>query len=288
MLSYNLPALQELLENIKNLTDVTAAFYDEDFRPVAASYNVNEFCRCIKKAYQGRCITTDESAFNELKRSSENYFSYTCHFGMTEIIAKFKSDNRVLGYLQLGPFRNVENQEKTLANIRNLCAITGDDETSMIKDYFSKPEFDDCKAVSVKFLVFAFFEYVKSKNILTNGKNIFFSEILPYIRNNLDKELTISHLCKTFYISKKQLYAIFEKSSKRSPINLINYERVQSAIHLLVNTDMPLADVAESVGIKDYTYFIKIFKRYTSHPPKYFRNKNVLTDDAIEITDQSV
>lgn len=61
-------------------------------------------------------------------------------------------------------------------------------------------------------------------------------------------------------------------------INLINFERTQKAVHLLVNTDMPLTSVAESVGINDYTYFIKIFKRYTSHSPKYFRNKNAVNN----------
>lgn len=48
---------------------------------------------------------------------------------------------------------------------------------------------------------------------------------------------------------------------------------------------MPLTEVAESVGISDYTYFIKIFKRYTYHSPKYFRNKNSV-DNPITVYDE--
>ena len=43
------------------------------------------------------------------------------------------------------------------------------------------------------------------------------------------------------------------------------------AKRLIVTTEMPIQNIAEAVGIPDYSYFIKVFKSATGNTPTHYR-----------------
>ena len=45
------------------------------------------------------------------------------------------------------------------------------------------------------------------------------------------------------------------------------------ARELIENTDEPLTDIADKVGIHDYNYFGKIFRKTFGHAPSFYRRK---------------
>lgn len=56
--------------------------------------------------------------------------------------------------------------------------------------------------------------------------------------------------------------------------------RLTHACRLLSETYMPIAEVAENVGFRDYHYFCTAFKRFCSMTPSQYRDAHSTPTDA--------
>jgi AraC-like DNA-binding protein len=68
------------------------------------------------------------------------------------------------------------------------------------------------------------------------------------------------HLCRVF----KKAYGI-------SPITYLNNQRMERACMLLRDTETPISEIAESVGIDNPAYFSRLFAKYTRMSPRDYR-----------------
>ncbi len=67
---------------------------------------------------------------------------------------------------------------------------------------------------------------------------------------------------------------IFKKYSGMSIFTYIHQLRIQRAQYLLMNSELPVNRIAESVGFTDPYYFSRLFKRFTHCSPSDFRKQN--------------
>ena len=72
-------------------------------------------------------------------------------------------------------------------------------------------------------------------------------------------------------MSQKLLYRRFRDSTGMTPGQWINRQRMDTARLLIVSTDRSLPEIAAEVGVKDYNYFIKLFKKRFGYTPMHFR-----------------
>jgi AraC-like DNA-binding protein len=96
-------------------------------------------------------------------------------------------------------------------------------------------------------------------------------KIKGFIKNNLDKKLTIDLLCRQFKVGKTKLQEGFTLLSGKSVHQFIIEERVNMAKLLLV-TDASVSDVALKVGYVETSNFIRMFKQVTGMTPMQYRN----------------
>ena len=272
MIYYDVPLFSDLASHITTLTDASACFYTEDFRPTQIINGKNNpFCSFVKQCEKENCLNTDTWALAMARDSSVPYVHYFCHFGLVEIIVKLSIDNVIYGYFLIGPFRDPSKKEIDKAKIKNFCQLNGVDESKMLTAYSKVAEFSQEKFRAIRVLVEAIFTYAKQQNIVSLQDNLFETSISPYIKNNLNENLSSESLCKKFYLTPKQLYNTFIKSTGKSPKKYVTEQRILQAKTLIVTTDMPLPQIAESVGISDYNYFIKVFKSVDGHTPLFHR-----------------
>ena len=165
--------------------------------------------------------------------------------------------------------------KKTKENIELIKKLTSNQPAKNTKKalhfYQKIPHFSLEKYYAIRNLCFTIFEYAKNHNIISQPSNLFSEEIASYIAENLDQPLSIEFLCKKFFLTQKQLYRLFETNAKKTPKRYINEQRVNKARHMIISTNRPLSEIAMSVGVSDYNYFIKIFKAYDGHTPMYYR-----------------
>ena len=95
--------------------------------------------------------------------------------------------------------------------------------------------------------------------------------INKYITDNLGSELTVTTLCRTFGLSRAAIYEFFSKAYGTTVQKFIFSKRMQCAENLLKNSSASISEIAIEVGIKDYNYFIKVFKKHFGISPLKFR-----------------
>jgi AraC-like DNA-binding protein len=96
---------------------------------------------------------------------------------------------------------------------------------------------------------------------------------VSYIRENYDKEITLSDIAGVSGLSTKYFCAFFRNMTEKTPIEYLNMYRVERAARKLLGSDMSVTDIAYSVGFNDLSYFIKTFKTYKKCTPKAYRKK---------------
>ncbi|MDF1697796.1 MAG: AraC family transcriptional regulator [Saprospiraceae bacterium] len=97
--------------------------------------------------------------------------------------------------------------------------------------------------------------------------------IIEYIRNNLDKNLTIKELSDKVYMSESNFHRVFKNELNISPVDFINNERIKLAVSLLQNPNKRIKDVYSQCGYNSLSYFIRMFKRLKRLSPKEYQTQ---------------
>ena len=99
--------------------------------------------------------------------------------------------------------------------------------------------------------------------------------VVGYIKQNYPQKITISDLAEMVGWSESNLYAAFKKQFGVSPIAYLNDYRLECSAKLLASTNQPVELIARTVGIDDFRYFSKIFKRKYNQTPTQYRKFNL-------------
>lgn len=133
------------------------------------------------------------------------------------------------------------------------------------------------KAISNYFLTSILIELTQqSMNYFTSNINTNtsyqFTEIIEWIKANVDKPLTVSEVSSAFNYNPNYLSNLFKAKTGYSLIRFINKTKVSKAKELLLRTDKTVKEVAYDLGFSDDKYFIKVFKMYMNMTPSQFKN----------------
>jgi transcriptional regulator GlxA family with amidase domain len=92
---------------------------------------------------------------------------------------------------------------------------------------------------------------------------------VEYIRQNYHKQITLKELAELTHLSVSALERRFKKHLAKTPSRLINEVRLENARRLLMDTNLPISDIAFQTGFSDHSYFTKQFKLFFGmHPSK--------------------
>lgn len=97
--------------------------------------------------------------------------------------------------------------------------------------------------------------------------------ILTYIQQHYSEKLNLPDIARAFSLSAKYFSRFFKKSLDRSFVEYLNSFRIERAADLLVNTDLPIGEIALAVGFDNFSYFIKQFKNFHGCIPSQYRKQ---------------
>ena len=108
--------------------------------------------------------------------------------------------------------------------------------------------------------------------VLERDKRV--SEILQYIHEHFEEDITLEDLSRTFFVSKSRLSQIFKNATGFSVGDYIITYRLKRACTLL-SKGVSVQEVGEQVGFHNSSHFIRMFKKHTgSSPGKFARGGN--------------
>ncbi|WP_164775421.1 response regulator [Paenibacillus glycanilyticus] len=88
-----------------------------------------------------------------------------------------------------------------------------------------------------------------------------------------DPELGVDMVAQHAYINASYLRAVFKKEIGMTVTDYITYTRMNKAKELLSGGNRKLADIAETIGYNDGSYFSKSFKKFFGFTPKEYENQ---------------
>jgi AraC family transcriptional regulator len=97
--------------------------------------------------------------------------------------------------------------------------------------------------------------------------------VKEYIETNLSKEITLGDLATIAGVSKAHFCRAFQQSVGIVSHRYIVRQRVEVAKRLLVESKMPIAEVALAAGFGDQSHFTKHFRYLVGTTPWRFRNQ---------------
>lgn len=98
-------------------------------------------------------------------------------------------------------------------------------------------------------------------------------EVLEYIHEHLEDNLSISEIAENFRWNAKQFHYFFQKRVGVSPKKYIMDTQIKRAKELLIQSDLTIIEIANRIGYEDSLHFSRIFKRSTGISPSLFRKQ---------------
>lgn len=86
--------------------------------------------------------------------------------------------------------------------------------------------------------------------------------------------INIELLANAFFVSVSHLQHTFKDQTGMSLIDYINKTRIENSKKLLCETQFHISVIAEKVGIADYNYFSRVFRKYEGITPTQYRRKH--------------
>ena len=117
------------------------------------------------------------------------------------------------------------------------------------------------------------YELYINKNIHTKKNQdrvLQLKKVLSLIEEEYSKPISLEYLSRTACMTPKYFCKFFYEMTNKTPIEYLNYYRIESACEQLITTDLPITEIALNCGFNDVSYFIKTFKKYKGTTPKKY------------------
>lgn len=94
-----------------------------------------------------------------------------------------------------------------------------------------------------------------------------------YVQKNYREKLTLNQMANDLSYSKYYLIRLFKQYFDMTPIEYINYIRINKALNIINKNGVLLTEIAYSVGYNSYQQFSKWFKFFTFITPNEYVKK---------------
>lgn len=98
------------------------------------------------------------------------------------------------------------------------------------------------------------------------------SEAIAYVEAHLGEPVTMREIAELLHLNSSYFSVLFKEQMGINFSEYLTRKRVQRAKELLVQTALPISEIAEKVGYQTDKYFIKVFKSLEAISPSKYRH----------------
>lgn len=99
------------------------------------------------------------------------------------------------------------------------------------------------------------------------------AEVQAYIRQNLDKRLSLNDVASVFNFSPNYLSQLFAQSGESGFVEFVTATRIAAAKNLMATTDLKIYEISDRIGFESAFYFSKVFKKLEGVSPREYMQK---------------
>ncbi len=255
---YDRKKLQQITDTLFVLTGISIAVLDTEYKFICNSTKQNDFCTCMQNnpISKARCKVSDEKLLQKCKKS-RCFESHICHVGLYDAVMPLIKNEIIVGYVIMGRIRATDSPKTVRGNVS----------VSLKKMYDELPQFDSTQIDSIKTLI----EEIIFESSITVEYDKTIEKIGAFISDNLTEKYTVNEICKKFCVSRNYLYSGFLRIFGMTVNEYIVNLRIERAKELLSKGELRVYEVCECVGIDNYTYFCRLFKKKTGVTPNKYK-----------------
>jgi YesN/AraC family two-component response regulator len=95
--------------------------------------------------------------------------------------------------------------------------------------------------------------------------------IINYLYTNMEQPFRLEDMARHLNFTVDYLSKCLKKHAGLTPLQYLNHIRMEKAIALLGHSNLTLQEISVKVGIPDYNYFFRLFRKHAGIPPAKFR-----------------
>lgn len=99
-------------------------------------------------------------------------------------------------------------------------------------------------------------------------------EVLSFIHKNLAAPLNNQLLADVCHLHPNHFIRFFSQKTGQSPANYVMQCRMEQARQLLIQSDLPVSQIAEQVGLPDQSHFARLFRNFYAMTPSRCRKQH--------------
>ena len=265
IINYNIAKLQTVLNDFYVATGVHISLSDLQFHYIATVTDpVCDFCEYWKECGGSHaCRVADERLFSLCEQTREMQ-THHCHAGLVDICIPVQKDGILLGYLIMGRMREFEELPDS---------VTVPDKARCRELYRRHPLYTEERARAVANLAAVLTTYILSEDLILAKKSEEVEHLIAFIDQNLAEDLSVERICHDIHMSKTGLYRLFAEHMGCGVNQYITARRMEMARGLLLRTDLPVSEICTRVGISNYGYFCRLFKKRNGISPLQYRKQ---------------
>lgn len=256
---YNTEKLKKIIDDLFTLTGISMALVDTGGNYL---YTVTkpEDCICIREQAcpegRARC-SRDDKEMMRLAGERRESVSHVCHAGLVDTAVPILKSNTPVGFILIG---RIVTENMRVRDAEGMTHIT-EAQLSSMKNLLSHIVFEN--AIEIEY-----------DELISRARDL--------IHGELCGELSVELIAERLYVSKNKLYKSFRSYYGMTVGEYILNARMSRAAELLLESEMPVFLVSESVGIKNYTYFSRLFKKCYGISPLSYRKSGGSKNDGAQ------
>ncbi len=103
------------------------------------------------------------------------------------------------------------------------------------------------------------------------NKKTLFKPVVKYMEKHLDEQLKVEELAAIIYMEPTYFIRKFKNAFGVPPLRYFIQMRMYKAMEYLLNSDLPVEEISNLIGISDSAYFSRLFKKIFHTSPSEYR-----------------
>ena len=96
-----------------------------------------------------------------------------------------------------------------------------------------------------------------------------------YLQEQYTETISLSEMADHFHVSKGHLCRFFKEMTNTTPMNYLNYYRINKSARLLRDTALEISDIAVQTGFNNISYYNRTFRKYMHMTPGDYRSNAI-------------
>lgn len=264
--------IQAALQDFYNATGIDADLIKPDFTSACRSQqNRCLYCAKVQSTPAGlqACRSSDKLLLEKCAATAQAQ-DRVCHAGLVDVAIPILYNEQIIGYLIFGRMKSNLN----FSSLKEYIAGLGLDTEEAKQAYAQLPFYDGARIQSVSNIATLICKYILLENMLRPNENDGVEKVSTYIRDNLEKPLSIQSIARGTGVSKTVLYKLFHQHFHSTVGSYIKTKRVERSLSLLTDTALSVEEISQRVGFSGASYYSKVFRSQMGVSPLQYRKKN--------------